>query len=104
MKGVIIDVNFQEFCQQLGIKEPTQGLGHAYNYARVSSELLEESFGDTPLQCTVKNGACIVSFQTDLFGVSGSGIAQWASTLRMAQNFGMRKNGDEVVVTATFRI
>lgn len=97
-------MNFQEFCQKLDIKEPTQGLGHAYNYARVSSDLLEESFGDTPLQCTVKNGACIVSFHTDLFDVSGSDVAQWASTLRMAQTFGMCKNGDEVVITATFRI
>lgn len=97
-------MDFQEFCERLGVKEPTQGLGYAYHYAKLSSELLEESYGDTPLQCTIESGACVVVFRTDLFDVGGSLVSQWVSTLRNAQNFSLRRQEGEVIVSAVFRL
>lgn len=97
-------VDFKKFCQLLDVQEPTQGLGYAYNYAKVVSEALDESLGEEPPKCTLQNGTCTVSLHTDLIAFNRAQTAQLAATLQKAESFTMHKDGDEFHLTAMFRV
>lgn len=97
-------VDFKKFCKLLEVEEPTQGLGYAYNYAKVVSEALNESLGEEPPQCTLRGGACTVSLHTDMIGFNRTQTSQLASALQTAESFSLRKAGDEFYMEAVFRV
>lgn len=97
-------MDFKKFCKLLEVEEATQGLGYAYNYAKVVSEALDESLGEEPPKCTLKGGACTVSLHTDLIAFNRAQTVQLAATLQNAEQFTMRKDGDEFHLVAVFRV
>lgn len=97
-------MDFKKFCQLLDVHEPTQGLGYAYNYAKVVSEALDESLGEEPPKCTLKAGACTVSLHADLIGFNRNQTSQFSTALQAAENFSLRKAGDEFYMEAVFRV
>lgn len=97
-------MDFLDFCRQLGIKQPTQGAGHAYNYAQLISDVLEDGYGEQPPQCTVQNGACAITVQNDILPFGREALKRMLDTLVYADSLEIKRKEDEVEFTVVFRL
>lgn len=97
-------MNFQEFCKAAGAAQPTQGLGFAYNYAAALTEVLEDSFCDEPAQFSIQNGACVVTCRSDSLELKQKQLQTVLAALKEAECLSFRRENDEFIMSATFRI
>ena len=95
-------MNFEEFCQAAGAKQPTQGLEYAYNYAAAVSQALEDSLADMPVQFGIDHGACKVTLSTNLLDLTCDNFHNVVAALHPADHLEIRRNHDEFTITATF--